>query len=268
MKNVKRKMTNEESPAVQDFYPDDFSHCFGCGRLNADGYQIKTRWEGDETVTLFTPKAYHIAVPGFVHGGLIASLMDCHGMATAAAIAERNAGRKIGDGPSPRYVPASLKVDYLKPTPLGRNWNSVDGSKRLGYATKLIGISVVDETGRFLARLSGVTGPEKKRKIIGKLFIEIFEEEAKKIGQVDFLCQGTLYPDVIESVSSKGPSVTIKTHHNVGGPPEKMNLKLIEPFRELFKDEVRAVGTDLGLPEDLIWRHPFPGSGTCGACAW
>jgi acyl-coenzyme A thioesterase PaaI-like protein len=142
MKNVKRKMTNEESPAVQDFYPDDFSHCFGCGRLNADGYQIKTRWEGDETVTLFTPKAYHIAVPGFVHGGLIASLMDCHGMATAAAIAERNAGRKIGDGPSPRYVTASLKVDYLKPTPLGPQLEFRGRIKEIGIRKIVVSVSL------------------------------------------------------------------------------------------------------------------------------
>jgi len=119
----------------------------------------------------------------------------------------------------------------------------------------------VDATDRFLGSLTGVSDPEKKRKIIGNLFIEIFEEEARKIGHVDFLCQGTLYPDVIESISFKGPSVTIKSHHNVGGLPEKMSLKLIEPFRELFKDEVRAVGRELGLPDDLIWRHPFPGPG-------
>jgi GMP synthase (glutamine-hydrolysing) len=124
-----------------------------------------------------------------------------------------------------------------------------------------IRLDYVDATDRFLQALDGVTDPERKRKIIGGLFIEIFEEEARKIGRVDFLCQGTLYPDVIESVSFKGPSVTIKTHHNVGGLPDKMNLTLIEPFRELFKDEVRAVGTDLGLPDDLVWRHPFPGPG-------
>ncbi len=124
-----------------------------------------------------------------------------------------------------------------------------------------LNLDYVDATDRFLIALNGVTDPEQKRKIIGRLFIEIFEEEAKKLGQVDFLAQGTLYPDVIESTSFKGPSVTIKTHHNVGGLPEKMNLKLIEPFRELFKDEVRAVGKDLGLPDDLIWRHPFPGPG-------
>jgi GMP synthase (glutamine-hydrolysing) len=124
-----------------------------------------------------------------------------------------------------------------------------------------IRLDYIDATDRFLNALDGVSDPERKRKIIGGLFIDIFEEEAKKIGHVDFLCQGTLYPDVIESISFKGPSVTIKTHHNVGGLPATMNLKLIEPFRELFKDEVRAVGTDLGLPDELVWRHPFPGPG-------
>jgi len=113
----------------------------------------------------------------------------------------------------------------------------------------------------FLKRLKKVVDPEKKRKIIGNTFIEVFEKEAKKIPDAEFLVQGTLYPDVIESVSVKGASVTIKTHHNVGGLPEKMNLKLIEPFRELFKDEVRAIGRELGLPEMFINRHPFPGPG-------
>jgi GMP synthase (glutamine-hydrolysing) len=122
-------------------------------------------------------------------------------------------------------------------------------------------LDYVDASERFLEALRGVGDPERKRKIIGNLFIEIFEEEAGKLGEVEYLAQGTLYPDVIESTSFKGPSVTIKTHHNVGGLPETMNLKLIEPFRELFKDEVRAVGAELGLSEDLIWRHPFPGPG-------
>lgn len=114
---------------------------------------------------------------------------------------------------------------------------------------------------RFLTRLAGVTDPERKRKIIGNEFIEIFQEEARKLGQVDYLVQGTLYPDVIESVSVKGPSAVIKSHHNVGGLPEKMDLKLIEPLRELFKDEVRRVGRELGLPEEIIGRQPFPGPG-------
>ncbi len=114
---------------------------------------------------------------------------------------------------------------------------------------------------RFVGALRGVTDPERKRRIIGHLFIEIFEEEAAKQGGVDFLVQGTLYPDVIESVSVRGPSATIKTHHNVGGLPERMRLALIEPLRELFKDEVREVGRRLGLPHALIGRHPFPGPG-------
>jgi len=125
-----------------------------------------------------------------------------------------------------------------------------------------INLSYVDATDIFLSRLAGVDDPEKKRKIIGKTFIEVFEEEAKKVsGSVEYLAQGTLYPDVIESVSFKGPSVTIKSHHNVGGLPEKMNFKLIEPFRELFKDEVREIGRLLGVPAELIGRHPFPGPG-------
>jgi GMP synthase (glutamine-hydrolysing) len=120
----------------------------------------------------------------------------------------------------------------------------------------------VDAAKKFLGELKGVTDPETKRKTIGRLFIEVFEEEAKKLGGAEFLAQGTLYPDVIESVSfTGGPSVTIKSHHNVGGLPERMNMKLVEPLRELFKDEVRALGRELGLPASFIGRHPFPGPG-------
>ena len=114
---------------------------------------------------------------------------------------------------------------------------------------------------RFLSRLEGVTDPEAKRKIIGHTFIEVFDEEAGALDKVDYLAQGTLYPDVIESLSHKGPSAVIKSHHNVGGLPEHMKLKLIEPVRELFKDEVRKVAMELGLPEHIVWRHPFPGPG-------
>jgi GMP synthase (glutamine-hydrolysing) len=120
----------------------------------------------------------------------------------------------------------------------------------------------VDDSAVFLKALDGVTDPEEKRKTIGKLFINVFEKEAKKIGGAEFLAQGTLYPDVIESVSfTGGPSVTIKSHHNVGGLPARMNMKLVEPLRELFKDEVRALGRELGLPEAFVGRHPFPGPG-------
>ena len=119
-----------------------------------------------------------------------------------------------------------------------------------------------DAADLFLGKLEGVEDPERKRKIIGATFIDVFEAEAKTIGGADFLAQGTLYPDVIESVSfTGGPSVTIKSHHNVGGLPERMNLGLVEPLRELFKDEVRALGRELGLPESMVGRHPFPGPG-------
>ena len=119
----------------------------------------------------------------------------------------------------------------------------------------------VDASDKFLRLLKGVTDPEQKRRIIGHAFIDVFEEEAKRIGDVEFLVQGTLYPDVIESISVKGPSAVIKSHHNVGGLPERMSLKLIEPLRELFKDEVRLIGKDLGVPVELLNRHPFPGPG-------
>ena len=145
------------------------------------------------------------------------------------------------------------------------------GFMRMGEAEEVVGlfrdhynIHLVhrDASDLFIGKLEGIADPEKKRKIIGATFIDVFEEEAKKIGGAEFLAQGTLYPDVIESVSfTGGPSVTIKSHHNVGGLPERMNMALVEPLRELFKDEVRALGRELGLPERFIGRHPFPGPG-------
>ncbi len=150
------------------------------------------------------------------------------------------------------------------------------GMMREGEADEVVGLFRdhhniplihADEGPRFLAALDGVTDPEQKRKTIGKLFIDVFQEHAESIGDVKFLAQGTLYPDVIESVSvTGGPSVTIKSHHNVGGLPERMNLKLVEPLRALFKDEVRALGRELGLPERFVGRHPFPGPGLAIRC--
>ena len=119
----------------------------------------------------------------------------------------------------------------------------------------------IDAGDRFLAALGGVVDPEEKRRVIGRVFIEVFEEAARDLGRAEFLAQGTLYPDLIESTSFKGPSAVIKTHHNVGGLPSVMHLKLVEPLRELFKDEVRQVGRELGLPEEIVGRHPFPGPG-------
>lgn len=145
------------------------------------------------------------------------------------------------------------------------------GLMRLGEAEEVVGLFRdhyniplvhVDASKQFLGALAGVSDPEAKRKTIGKHFIDVFEAEANKLGGAEFLAQGTLYPDVIESVSfTGGPSVTIKSHHNVGGLPERMNMKLVEPLRELFKDEVRALGRELGLPDAFVGRHPFPGPG-------
>ena len=145
------------------------------------------------------------------------------------------------------------------------------GLMRTGEAEQVVGLFRnsyniplvhVNAEERFLSGLAGVTDPEAKRKFIGRTFIDVFEEEARKVGGADFLAQGTLYPDVIESVSfTGGPSVTIKSHHNVGGLPERMDMRLVEPLRELFKDEVRALGRELGLPQAFVGRHPFPGPG-------
>lgn len=129
------------------------------------------------------------------------------------------------------------------------------------YENLGLNVKPIRAADQFLGKLAGITDPEQKRKIIGAEFIAVFDAEAKKIADADFLVQGTLYPDVIESVSVNGPSVTIKSHHNVGGLPEKMQLKLIEPLRELFKDEVRHIGAELGLPEKIVQRQPFPGPG-------
>lgn len=156
---------------------------------------------------------------------------------------------------------------------IGKNLHCIfvdNGLLRMGEREEVIGflaehfdlnVKMVDAADEFLADLKGVEDPEKKRKLIGYKFIEIFDREAKAIEDVKFLGQGTLYPDVIESESFKGPSAVIKSHHNVGGLPEKMNLKLVEPLRELFKDEVRRAAYELGLPEHIIWRQPFPGPG-------
>ena len=124
-----------------------------------------------------------------------------------------------------------------------------------------LNLRFVDASELFLRRLKGIADPERKRKIIGRTFIEVFTQESQKLGKVKYLAQGTLYPDLIESISFKGPSATIKSHHNVGGLPKRMGLKLVEPLKELFKDEVRSVGLKLGLPKQLIMRHPFPGPG-------
>jgi GMP synthase (glutamine-hydrolysing) len=155
----------------------------------------------------------------------------------------------IGD----RLVPIFVDTGLLRK---GEGRTVAERFREFGLA-----LDVVDASDRFFAALAGVTDPEEKRKIIGRLFVEVFETEARRFPDASFLAQGTLYPDVIESSGVRGTAAVIKTHHNVGGLPERLGLELVEPLRDLFKDEVRRVGEELGLPHDFVWRHPFPGPG-------
>jgi GMP synthase (glutamine-hydrolysing) len=211
----------------------------------------------------------------FTHG-----VAGCHGDWTMAAFRDQEIAKvraQVGGG---RVICGlsggvdSSVVAVLLHEAIGDQLTCVfvdTGMMRMGEAEEVVGlfrdhynISLVhrDASDLFLGKLDGVSDPEQKRKIIGATFIDVFEEEAKNVGGADFLAQGTLYPDVIESVSFHGgPSVTIKSHHNVGGLPERMNMALVEPLRELFKDEVRALGRELGLPDSFVGRHPFPGPG-------
>ncbi len=190
---------------------------------------------------------------------------------TVQSIRERVSDRNVVCGLS-GGVDSSV-VAVLLNKAIGRQMTAIfvnNGLLRKGEAEEVqavfadhfhLNLRYVDASRLFLDRLKGITDPEAKRKIIGNTFIEVFEKEAHEIGEVDFLAQGTLYPDVIESVSFKGPAAVIKSHHNVGGLPETMKLQLVEPLRELFKDEVREVGKELGLPHSIVGRHPFPGPG-------
>lgn len=159
-----------------------------------------------------------------------------------------------------RAIGARLQCIFVD-NGLLRKGESAEVMARLGKEGLGLNVTLIDASEEFLTALRGVTNPEEKRKIIGRVFIEVFDRAAAQIPNVTHLVQGTLYPDVIESISVRGPSATIKTHHNVGGLPEKMKLKLIEPFRELFKDEVRRLGEDLNVPHEILWRQPFPGPG-------
>jgi GMP synthase (glutamine-hydrolysing) len=232
----------------------------------------------------FHPEVVHTPRGEEMLGNFIFSVCDCRPVWTMASFIEtevEDIRRKVGDG---RVICGlsggvdSSVVAVLIHRAIGDQLTCVfvnNGLLRNGEAEKVvnlftkhfkINLKYVDATDRFLDKLAGVTDPEQKRKIIGNEFIYLFEEEAKKLGKVDYLAQGTLYPDVIESVSTKGPSAVIKSHHNVGGLPEKMNLKLLEPVRELFKDEVRLLGRELGMPDEVIHRQPFPGPGLAIRC--
>lgn len=232
----------------------------------------------------FHPEVVHTPRGEEMLGNFVFSVCDCRPVWTMASFIEteiEDIRRKVGDG---RVICGlsggvdSSVVAVLIHRAIGDQLTCVfvnNGLLRKGEAEKVvnlftkhfkINLKYVDATDRFLDKLAGVTDPEQKRKVIGNEFIYLFEEEAKKLGKVDYLAQGTLYPDVIESVSTKGPSAVIKSHHNVGGLPEKMNLKLLEPVRELFKDEVRLLGRELGMPDEVIHRQPFPGPGLAIRC--
>ncbi|MDD2321154.1 MAG: glutamine-hydrolyzing GMP synthase [Geobacteraceae bacterium] len=232
----------------------------------------------------FHPEVVHTPRGAEMLGNFLFTVCECRPVWTMASFIEtevEDIRRKVGDG---RVICGlsggvdSSVVAVLIHRAIGDQLTCVfvnNGLLRKGEAEKVvnlfckhfkINLKYVDATDRFLDKLNGITDPEQKRKIIGNEFIYLFEEEAKKLGKVDYLAQGTLYPDVIESVSIKGPSAVIKSHHNVGGLPEKMNLKLLEPVRELFKDEVRLLGRELGMPDEVIHRQPFPGPGLAIRC--
>lgn len=228
----------------------------------------------------FHPEVVHTPDGARLLTNFVRRIVGCQGQWTMAAFRERMVAeirRQVGDGKVicglSGGVDSSVAAVLIHEA-IGDQLTCVfvdHGLLRLGEAEQVVSlfrdhynIPLIhrDASELFLGALKGETDPEVKRKTIGKLFIDVFEEEAKKVGGAGFLAQGTLYPDVIESVSfTGGPSVTIKSHHNVGGLPARMNMKLVEPLRELFKDEVRALGRELGLPDSLVGRHPFPGPG-------
>ena len=228
----------------------------------------------------FHPEVSHTPLGKEILRNFIFQVCDCKGDWTPASfISEEIEAIRSVVGPDDRVVCGlsggvdSTVAAVLVHEAIGDRQTCIfvnNGLLRLGefeetltmYEENLhLNVRGVDASQDFYSVLEGVTDPEKKRKAIGAKFIDVFQAEADKIGEVKWLVQGTLYPDVIESVSLRGSSVTIKSHHNVGGLPEKMNLKLIEPLRELFKDEVRLIGKDLGIPDEILQRHPFPGPG-------
>jgi GMP synthase (glutamine-hydrolysing) len=256
-------------------WPENYEITGSTADVKAGAFHIN----GEKTWGIqFHPEVYHTTEGKQILENFVSGICDCSRNWTPGSFAETtisNLKNQLGNdkvilGLS-GGVDSSVAASLLNKA-IGRNLTCIfvdNGLLRKNEYHKVLesyrglGLNVdgVDAGDRFLDALEGVSDPEKKRKIIGKMFIEIFEEEAHKVKDVKWLAQGTIYPDVIESVSVNGPSATIKSHHNVGGLPEKMNLKVVEPLRLLFKDEVRRVGEALGVPDLILKRHPFPGPG-------
>jgi GMP synthase (glutamine-hydrolysing) len=255
--------------------PDGFKRI---GRTESVEFAAIESRESNAYGLQFHPEVFHTRGGKEILGNFLFEICKMRGDWTMQSFIESQVGsisERVGDS---RLICAisggvdSAVCALLLSRAVGRNLTSVfvnNGLLRLNeenyvpdaLASIDVDVRKVDASDIFLSRLKGIIDPEDKRKVIGRTFIEVFEEEAKKLGEVRFLAQGTLYPDVIESVSFKGPSATIKSHHNVGGLPEHMSMTLIEPLRELFKDEVRKLGHLLGLKEEILGRHPFPGPG-------
>jgi GMP synthase (glutamine-hydrolysing) len=255
--------------------PSSFNIIASTANVKVAGFSVRD----EKTYGIqFHPEVYHSTEGAVLLKNFVTGICGCAGSWTPESFIEKTISglrKKIGNDQVVLGLSGgvdSTVAGILLHQAIGKNLHCIFVNNGLlrknefqkvldSYRHMHLNVKGVDASDQFLDALEGVADPEKKRKIIGKIFIDVFEAEAKKIRNIHWLAQGTIYPDVIESVSVKGPSATIKSHHNVGGLPEHLNLKIIEPLNSLFKDEVRKVGTTLGIDPDLISRHPFPGPG-------